>query len=62
MWDDFVSEELQDEESNGDRHKNDDENLALASQEKKGKFKKFVDGESTGKKKDISKVKCIIKT
>jgi hypothetical protein len=46
---------------NGGRHKNDDENLALASQEKKGKFKKISSGESTSqedKKKDMRKVKC----
>jgi hypothetical protein len=62
LWDEFVQEELQDEELNGDMHKNDDENLALASQAKKGKFKKFVSGESTSqndkKKKDMRKVKC----
>jgi hypothetical protein len=46
---------------NGGRYKNDDENVALASQAKKGKFKKIVSGESTSqddKKKDMSKVKC----
>jgi hypothetical protein len=61
LWDDFVQEELRDEELNGGRHKNDNENLALASQAKKGKFKKKVSGESTSqddKKKDMSKVKC----
>jgi hypothetical protein len=61
LWDDFVQEELRDEELNGGRHKNDDENVALASQVKKGKFKKFASGESTSqddKKKDMSKVKC----
>jgi hypothetical protein len=42
-------------------YKNDDENVALASQAKKGKFKKFSSGESTSqddKKKDLSRVKC----
>jgi hypothetical protein len=61
LWDDFIQEELRDEELNGGRHKNDDENLALASQEKKGKFKKISSGESTSqddKKKDMRKVKC----
>jgi hypothetical protein len=46
---------------NGGHHKNDDENLSLAIQEKKGKFKKISSGESTyqvDKKKDMRKVKC----
>jgi hypothetical protein len=46
---------------NGGWYKNDDENIALANQVKKGKFKKFASGESTSqdcKKKDMSKVKC----
>jgi len=44
---------------NGGRHKVDDENLSLASQAKKGKFKKFANGESTSQedKKDMRKVK-----
>jgi hypothetical protein len=61
LWDGFVQEELWDEELNGDRHKNDDENLALSNHAKKEKFKKTISGESTSqdnKKKDISKVKC----
>ena len=47
LWDDFVQEELWDEELNRDRYKNDDENVVLASQVEMGKFKKFVNGEST---------------
>jgi hypothetical protein len=61
LWDDFVLEELRDEDLNGGRYKSDDENVALVSQPKKGKFKKFARGEPTsqdGKKKDMSKVKC----
>jgi hypothetical protein len=41
-------------------HKNDDENLALAIQEKKGNFKKISFGESAsqdGKNKDMGKFK-----
>jgi hypothetical protein len=60
LWDDFVQEELRDEDLNGGWYKNDDENVALASQAKKGKFKKIASGESTSqddKKKDMSKVK-----
>jgi hypothetical protein len=60
LRDDLVQAELRDEEMNGGKYKNDNENLALASQAKKGKFKKFVNGESTSQddKKDMSKVKC----
>jgi hypothetical protein len=61
LWDDFVQEELRDEDMNGGRYKNDDENLALAIQAKKGKFKKTASGESTSqddKKRDMRKVKC----
>jgi hypothetical protein len=61
LWDDFIQEELRDEDLNGGRYKNDDENITLASQAKKGKFKKFASGESTsqdGKKKDMSKLEC----
>jgi hypothetical protein len=62
LWDDFVQEELRDEELNGGKYKKDDENIPLANQVKKGKFKKMVDGESTSqdgkKKKDMSKVEC----
>jgi len=61
LWDDFIQEELRDEEANGGRHKVDDENIALAIPTKKGKFKKFVIGESTSqdnKKIDMNKVKC----
>jgi hypothetical protein len=60
LWDDFVQEELRDEELNGGRYKNDDKNLALANYAKKGKFKKFASGESTSRddKKDMSKVEC----
>jgi hypothetical protein len=61
LWDDFFQEELRDEDLNGGRYKIEDENLALSSQEKKGKFKKTASGESTSqdsKKKDMSKVKC----
>jgi biotin-(acetyl-CoA carboxylase) ligase len=61
LWDDFVREELQYEDLNGVQHKNDDENLALASKEKMGKFQKTTNGESTSqndKKKYKSKVKC----
>jgi hypothetical protein len=47
LWDDFIQEELRDEDLNGGRHKNDDENLSLSSQERKGKFKKISSGEST---------------
>jgi hypothetical protein len=39
LWDDFVQEELQDEELNGGRHKKDEDNVALSSQVKKGKGK-----------------------
>ena len=56
MWNDFVLEELQDEDLNGGQYKNNDENVSLVSQEKKGKFKKFSSGESTSqdeKKKDM---------
>jgi hypothetical protein len=61
MWDDFVLEELQDEDLNGGQYKNNDENVSLVSQEKKGKFKKFSNGEyasQNDKKKGTSKVKC----
>jgi hypothetical protein len=61
LWDDFVQEELRDEELNGGRYKNDDENVALARQANKGNFKKFSNGESTSqddKKKDLNKFKC----
>jgi hypothetical protein len=61
LWDDFVQEELRDEQLNGGRHKVDGENIALANQVKKGKFEKFVNGGSTSqddKKKDMNKVKC----
>ena len=37
LWDDFVQEEIWDEELNGGKHKKDDENQALSSQVKKGK-------------------------
>jgi hypothetical protein len=39
LWDDFVQEELRDEEMNGGRHKKDEDNVALSSQVKKGKGK-----------------------
>jgi hypothetical protein len=55
LWDEFVQEELRDEELNGGRHKVDDENVALANQVKKGK--KIVNKDDK-KKKDMSKVKC----
>jgi len=45
LWDDFVQEELRNEDLNGGQHKNDDENLALASRARKGKFKKIAIGE-----------------
>jgi hypothetical protein len=47
LWDDFIQEELQDEELNGGRSKANDGNVALASHVKKSKFKKFSGGEST---------------
>jgi hypothetical protein len=62
LWDDFVQDEFRDEELNGGRYKNDDENIALANQVKKAKFKTIVSKDSTSqgskKKKDTSKVKC----
>jgi len=61
LWDDFAQEELQDEDLNGGRYKNDDEYIVLTSQAKKGKFKKFSSAESTSqdvKKKDMIKGKC----
>jgi hypothetical protein len=55
LWDDFIQEELRDEKLNWCKSKVDDENVAL----NKGKFKKFVDGESTSRHgKDMSKAKC----
>jgi hypothetical protein len=47
LWDELIYEKIGDEEMSGGRHKNDDENLYLASQEKKGNFKKITSEEST---------------
>jgi hypothetical protein len=58
----FVQEELRDEDLNGGRHKNDDENISLSSQVKKGKFKNISSGESTsqdGKKKYMRKIQVL---
>jgi len=46
---------------NGSWHKNDDENISLASYARKEKFKKITNGEYTSqyeKKKNMIKVKC----
>jgi hypothetical protein len=59
LWDDFIQEELRDEDFNGGRHKIDDENLALVILAKKGNFKKTANGEynsQNSKKKDMGKL------
>jgi hypothetical protein len=55
LWDDFVQEELQDEELNGGKHKVEDDIVALSIHVKKGKKIANEDGK---KKKDMGKVKC----
>lgn len=55
LWDDFIQEELRDEELNGGKHMVDDEIVALASKVKKGKK---ISSEDDKKKKDMNKVKC----
>jgi hypothetical protein len=61
LWTDCIQEETQLESEDGLK-KIHDENFALSSQARKGKFKKIVSGESTAqdgkKKKGMRKVKC----
>jgi hypothetical protein len=66
LWDDFIQEETR-EESKASRQGGSDENLALVSQARKGKGKgsnKKGRGEGStsqsGKKKDLSKIKCFV--
>jgi hypothetical protein len=49
LWDEFVWEELLDEDSNGGQYKNDDENISLANHANKGKgkFKNTSSGKYT---------------
>jgi hypothetical protein len=60
LGDEFIQEELRDDDLNGGQHKN-EENIYLSSQVRKRKFKKVVSGESTSredKKNDMRNVKC----
>jgi hypothetical protein len=65
-WDDCIQEETQKESRLG-KSGGGDENLALVSRTKKGKGKVFVkkgdnqgEGQQSGHKRDISKIKCYI--
>ena len=67
LWDDYIHKETRKESMSDKQVGWGDENLALVSKTKKGKGKVFVrkgdsqgEGQQSGRKRDMSKIKCYI--
>jgi hypothetical protein len=67
LWDDCIEEETWKESKSSEQQGGGDENLSLVNKTKKGKGKVFVkksnsrgEGQQSGQKRDMSKIKCYI--